>query len=79
MRTHLALTLIILTSLAIITEVQAVVNPQSILIDNYDDGSEMNLQIIKDYLSSEECLRRCRNFNEESLLNSFDGYRAEWV
>jgi hypothetical protein len=53
--------------------------PRDLLLANYDDGSEMNSEIIKDYLSSEECLRKCRGFSEEALQDSFEAFRAVWV
>lgn len=39
----------------------------------------MSMEIIKDYLSSEECSRRCRSYSKESLLESFEGFRSTWV
>lgn len=42
-----------------------------LLTDNYDDGSEMNAAIIRDYLDSEECVRRCSSLSEKALLDSF--------
>jgi hypothetical protein len=52
---------------------------QRTLVENYDDGSEMNMEIIRDYMQSEECLRRCAGMGEKALLDSFEDYRAVWV
>lgn len=71
------LTLLLLFSL--ITIALSASSPHQILTENYDDGSEMNRQIIRDYISGEECVRRCRGFSEGDLLDSFEVFRAAWV
>ena len=54
-------------------------SPHQTLTENYDDGSEMNRQIIRDYIQGEECVRRCRSFSEGALLDSFEAFRTAWV
>ena len=43
----------------------------SLLLDNYDDGSEMNQRIILEFMTSEQCQRRCEQYDKNTLLNSF--------
>jgi hypothetical protein len=51
----------------------------NVLTENYSDGSEMNKEIITDFLSSDECSRRCKGYSKEVLLDSFEAFRAVWV
>lgn len=81
MASHFKLTLsLLLVFLALCSlSLGASNSPQRILVENYDDGSEMNMEIIKDYLQSEECISRCTRMGEKALLDSFEAYRAVWV
>ena len=42
-----------------------------ILLDNYDDGSEMNQKIILDFMTSEKCQQKCSGYVKSNLLNDF--------
>jgi hypothetical protein len=39
----------------------------------------MNSEIIRDFLSSEECQRRCQRYGKDALMKSFEEYRGKWV
>ena len=51
----------------------------NVLLDNYDDGSEMNQRIMLDFIASELCQRNCPKYDKSSLLNEFETFRSEWV
>ena len=69
----------LLLLLCLITTSLSASFPHQILTENYDDGSEMNRQIIRDFISGEDCVRKCRGFSEVELLDSFEVFRAAWV
>ena len=73
---------LLILSLALLAhQVQAVTSSEvgHILLDNYDDGSEMNQRIILEFMASEICQQRCPDFDKSSLLNNFETFRSEWV
>ena len=45
----------------------------------YDDGSDMNIQIIKDFLSTYDCPNKCSHLTEYQIKDRFEAYRKEWV
>ena len=74
--------LLLLVALALMaSQAQAVSSSQvgHLLMENYDDGSEMNQKIILDFMSSELCQQQCPRYERDGLLNSFEQFRAEWV
>lgn len=63
--------MILTTLLLLLATASAKTTYNEFLHSTFDDGSEMSRHIIKDYLTSEECRRRCLHFNEESLRDNF--------
>lgn len=63
--------LLIITLLLTFCQANPSLATRRILSDNYDDGSEMNQAIIRDYLASEECVRVCGSVSEQRLMDSF--------
>lgn len=72
----LCLVLIALFTLQINT--QTVNNPREVLVDHYDDGSEMVDRIISEFLG-QECSNGCSGMGRKQLLNAFEGFRSAWV
>lgn len=70
----LALTLLVLAETA--TRHSDVSN---ILMEHYDDGSEMNQRIILEFLASDVCQQKCGRLGRDALLNEFEAYRGDWV
>jgi len=68
-----------LIAFAFILFVSSCSQQRQLLVEQYDDGSEMNLEIIRDFLSSEECQRRCQRYGKDALMKSFEDYRGKWV
>jgi hypothetical protein len=49
------------------------------LMEHYDDGSEMTQRIILEFLTSPLCQHQCDQLDKNSLLNTFEQFRVEWV
>ena len=76
---RLTATLLLLLLLLSLASAAASPAQQRLLGSHYDDGSEMGVAIIRDYLEGEECQRRCASMGEGTLRASFEQFRAGWV
>ena len=65
--------LIIVITILLICSAQALSSAEvgHILLDNYDDGSEMNQKIILDFMTSDKCQQKCSGYVKSNLLNDF--------
>lgn len=48
---------------------------KQVLAQHYDDGSEMNMKIIREFIDSEECVSKCHRFSTETLFLRFEAFR----